>query len=453
MRVGEFALERLVADCLNAKEGKTPQGTNALYGTGKKRNRSSSTPMVDPRITTYNKKELQNYVKTILAQGGKEWKHYSPEVTQSRASVEVLTRVAGQAGLEMVLGKSEAKTQMEYIMSQDMPWLRVEVKKMYGKGFRESRKQLQMRVFCGWWQSQNEDCISMEDSVLPAESGEGNIFTTVSEEEDRFITDVSVIPDSDVSVIPGSIVDPDEIAHTEEMSQEARDVLMTTYEDIEDDKRLITPAMKKLAKIFHDLRLPLKFSVDEDFVVKLGRYSGKQMRKILANAESIFGCSELRPTLGQFWKQFYDMFETLSHDPPEGSSHHQVASQYQKDFSEWKENFMHQAGYLKTEWRIYLHILENHAADYYLQLGSLQPWSNEAGEHLHALDRMFVHQRRRRRAADLCEDVLVSAIRVRQSHLLAGNMQVASDIPADVLAAKPNSTKVPTILPLSSSNK
>ena len=49
---------------------------------------------------------------------------------------------------------------------------------------------------------------------------------------------------------------------------------------IEKDERLTTPSMLKLAKVFADLHLPFRFFVETDGELQVGRYSGKEMKKI-----------------------------------------------------------------------------------------------------------------------------------------------------------------------------
>jgi hypothetical protein len=45
---------------------------------------------------------------------------------------------------------------------------------------------------------------------------------------------------------------------------------------VAEDERLRTPSLKQLGKVFWDLKLPLKFRVEEE-QLKLGQYTGTQM--------------------------------------------------------------------------------------------------------------------------------------------------------------------------------
>jgi hypothetical protein len=219
--------------------------------------------------------------------------------------------------------------------------------------------------------------------------------------------------------------------------------------EVGDDPRLTTRALKDLAKVLKDLNLPLKFHVENESEVELGRYSGGQMKKIFQNAMVIFGCNTTHLQWGELWEEFYLLFCLVTCDPPEGKSRVDVANEFQLGFDGWKVKFKNDVGgYLNSDWRIYLHIMEKHVGDLYQQLGNLQPWASEAGEQLHALDRMFVFQRRRRGPTELAADLLTTAIRVRQSHVQIGNMQTPSQIPTEIKSAQPHLACLPQILSL-----
>jgi hypothetical protein len=112
----------------------------------------------------------------------------------------------------------------------------------------------------------------------------------------------------------------------------------------------------------------------------------------------------------------------------------------------WKTLFLGQAGNIDSEWRIYLHILECHGADMYEKFGNLHPWANEAGEHLHALDRMFFFQRSRKGTQQgLAKKILTTGMRVRWSHNQLRHYQTNLDIPTDVKRAKPLLNRTSTV--------
>jgi hypothetical protein len=55
-------------------------------------------------------------------------------------------------------------------------------------------------------------------------------------------------------------------------------------------------------------------------------------------------------------------------------------------------------------------LLKCHAGQMYEVLCNLKPWSNEAGEQLHALDRMFYFQERRMRAFEMDMEILTTSL-------------------------------------------
>jgi hypothetical protein len=208
---------------------------------------------------------------------------------------------------------------------------------------------------------------------------------------------------------------------------------------IVEDERLTTPALRKLAKVFWELRLPLKFKIVED-QLKLGRYTGTQMRKIFQHADEIFSCCPYHDL--NIWVEFNFCLTLLTENPPQGETRHSVALLFKERFQAWKELFLGQAGNIDPEWRIYFHILDCHGGDLYEKFGNLHPWANEAGEHLHALDRMFFFQRSRKGTHHgLATKVLTTGLRVRFSHHRIGNYQVPSDIPEEIKKAKPLSAR------------
>jgi hypothetical protein len=213
-----------------------------------------------------------------------------------------------------------------------------------------------------------------------------------------------------------------------------------------EDERLNTPSLKKLGKVFWDLKLPLKFKIVDD-QLKLGRYTGTQMRKIFGHADKIFSCcpfnSEQRKSL---WVEFNYCLTLLTEDPLEGKTRTSVALLFRQRFKAWKKLFLGLGGNIDSEWRIYLHILDCHGGEFYEKFGNLHPWANEAGEHLHALDRMFFFQRSRKGTPHgLATKVLSTGLRMRWSHQQIGNYQTNSDIPEEIREAKPRLAQTPKI--------
>ena len=196
--------------------------------------------------------------------------------------------------------------------------------------------------------------------------------------------------------------------------------------DKEKDKHN-TKSICELKAKFRDLKLFLKFYVGTDGELKMGRYSGSEMKKIFENAAVIFSSN---PHIGKerggfspklLWEEFYKLFVMLTVNPEQHRTRKEVAKEFTDKFVAWKDKFLgFTGGYLKCEWRIYFHILEKHGGDLYMKFGNLKPWGNEAGEHLHALDRTFFFQRKRYGLDGLSREVLTSAYRLRLSHFLSG---------------------------------
>lgn len=209
------------------------------------------------------------------------------------------------------------------------------------------------------------------------------------------------------------------------------------------DDRLTTSSLLELGKIFWILKLPLKFKiVDEQ--LKLGRYTGTQMRIVFENSSRIFACSPF-PDQKNLWSEFYSCLSLLLVDPCEGETQRSIAAQFQQKFDEWKKLFLGRAGKIDPEWRIYLHILECHAADLFEMFGNLHPWANEAGEHLHALDRMSFFQKSRKGTLhQLATKILLTALRTRWSQYQLGIYQTNIQIPEDLRKVKPQLARSPT---------
>lgn len=166
------------------------------------------------------------------------------------------------------------------------------------------------------------------------------------------------------------------------------------------------------------------------------------MTKIFAHAKEIFDCG---PNDLNIWVKYNSCLMMLTNDPPEGKTRHSVAVLFKQTFQDWKKEFLGPAGMIDPEWRIYFHILDCHGGDLYEKFGNLHPWANEAGEHVHALDRMVFFQRSQKGTRHgLATKVLSSALRVRYSHLRIGNYQVPSDIPDHIKNAKPHLARTPT---------
>jgi hypothetical protein len=168
------------------------------------------------------------------------------------------------------------------------------------------------------------------------------------------------------------------------------------------------------------------------------------MRRIFENGKTIFSCSPLPKHTAKLWTDFYSCFQLLINPPPKGQTRTQVASSFSLQFQEWK-TFFHEEGHIFPEWRIYFHILECHASSLYERLGNLHPWANEAGEHLHALDRMFFFQRSRKGIQQLATKVLKTGWRVRASHHSSGVYQTPDAIPSSLKVSKPLMNQTPVV--------
>jgi hypothetical protein len=197
---------------------------------------------------------------------------------------------------------------------------------------------------------------------------------------------------------------------------------------VANDERLNTPSLQKLGCVFLKLKIPLKFKVVEE-EVKLGWYSGTYMQKILKNAALVFDCCPISNQTKKIWTDFYSLLDLLSSDPAKGSSRTQVAALYNEKFQEWKKLFLGVGAGILPEWRIYLHILEMHAGNLYEKFGNLHPWANEAGEHMHALDRMFFFQRSRKGSSKLNTKILTTGLSVRLSHNALGAYRTYGQVP------------------------
>jgi hypothetical protein len=112
LRVGDFALKRLVTDCLNSREGKVAGNVRPQYGTKKKSKKAiQSDFFADPSVAFYDKKALKKYILEALAKEEMQWKEYcsSGEVF-SKATNETLLGVAEQLGIEEVFFIFATKT-------------------------------------------------------------------------------------------------------------------------------------------------------------------------------------------------------------------------------------------------------------------------------------------------------------------------------------------------------
>jgi hypothetical protein len=204
---------------------------------------------------------------------------------------------------------------------------------------------------------------------------------------------------------------------------------------VANDERLDTPSLQKLGCVLYKLKIPFKFKVVEN-QLKLGRYTGTEMRKILQNSESIFECCPIQKHSKKLWMDFYSCLDMICNDPPEGKSRTEVAEMFHEKFQDWKNFFFQHGGMILPEWRIYLHILEIHAGNMYHKFGNLHPWANEAGEHMHALDRMFFFQRSRKGTSKLCTRILTTGLSVRWSHLKNNAYKTYNEVPEEIKEVK-----------------
>jgi hypothetical protein len=445
LRIGEFALQRLIAACLNSNDGVPVPHPRRFTGNKKSEKQKKSEKFVDSTITHLRKKDLLIYVKEKLKEEGKEWKEYSKGEI-GKVNLDMLQDVAGTIAYQQVTREEAAIEKLSTLNALPYPDLCKKVKEEFGKVAEPKKKtDLVRRLFCLWCHNRNRDGEN-------GNTGE-NVVKVVNDTTVLVTEEEAEVEDSSDSVrIGSSLTDmSDPSSDRSSMSIDDNDEICgLTGIAVENDKRLTTSGLRKLGKVFQKLSLPLKFSIQNEAEVKVGRYSGKNMKKIFRNARAVFSCSELHPGWGELWRDFYDLLSNLTEDPPEGSTRQDVSRKFREGFKQWRERY-EQEGQLHSDWRIYFHIVEMHAADMYEELGSLQPWANEAGEQLHALDRMFVFQRRRRSASDLSSDLLITAIRVRQSHHEIGRMQVPAKIPDEVKAAKPKLAALPRMIPLATS--
>jgi len=211
------------------------------------------------------------------------------------------------------------------------------------------------------------------------------------------------------------------------------------------DPRLDSECLQILGFVFWRLRIPLKFKV-VDNVVKLGWYTGTEMRKIFQNARTIFACSPFSSYQSTLWEQFWSHLELITNPPTGGQTKGDVSAKFKKCFGEWKEKFFEPGGAVLSEWRIYFHLLEMHAGDFYDKFGNLNPWANEAGENVHALDRTLYFQTQRSGIRKLSTRVLVRGMRYRWSHYVHNRYQTPSDIPVHIKNEKVLLSRVPKTL-------
>jgi hypothetical protein len=440
LRIGDYALELLISDCLNEGQGNIPAHLRKVVTRKPSQHQVNSTSMADPEIAFLKKKDLKSRVSRSLAELKETWESYNTGSCISKATISVLRDVENQLEIKKVLQNDPAaKLYVESLEGESYADLKAKVREKrftMPKGSK-SAIALKKQLFAWWCQERKQQqCLTTTTSKEEEENVEDEVEEVEEEEENGESENLSTSES-------GAYTCSDLSMNSEDNA--SADLITMTEEAINFDEKYETQSLKDLALAFHRLRLPLKFIVKEKGELCVGRYSGVQMKKIFQNAAIIFPCNPIRKNSAILWTKFYGIFEKITKDPPEGKTRHEISSSFQEEMKNWKKEFLSEGGEVKRDWRIYLHLLECHAGQMYEVLGNLKPWSNEAGEQLHALDRMFYFQGRRMKASEMDVEILTTSLRVRESHYKMGAMQVPSQIPDDVKTAQPNLARMPKL--------